>query len=98
MFFFAVRFVDFFAGVLAAPLAALVTAAPAFRAAVLTLPTPFLTADLADVALRPATFLAVPVLRFAARFFGLMARSTFPAVFFAPAATAFTLLFTVRFA
>ncbi len=86
------------AGLFAAPLAAFATAAPAFRAAVLTFATPFFIADLAAVVLRPTVFFAAPVLRFAAGFFALMARSTLPAAFFAPVAAAFTLRLTVRFA
>jgi hypothetical protein len=79
-------------------LAALSTAAPAFLAAVPTLATPFFSADLVDVTLRPEAFLALPGRRFAARFFGLMARSTLPAAFLAPAAATFSLLLAVRFA
>jgi hypothetical protein len=62
------------------------------------LATPFFSADLVDVARRPETFLALPGRRFAARFFGLMARSTLPAAFLAPAAATFSLLLAVRFA
>jgi hypothetical protein len=51
-----------------------------------------------DVTLRPETFLALPGQRFAARFFGLMARSTLPAAFLAPAAATLSLLLAVRFA
>jgi hypothetical protein len=60
--------------------------------------TPFFSADLVDVTLRPEAFLALPGRRFAARFFGLMARSTLPAAFLAPAAATFSLLLAVRFA
>jgi len=49
-------------------LAALLNAAPAFRATVLTLATLSLTADRAGLDLRPPTFFAAPVLRVAADF------------------------------
>lgn len=59
---------------------------------------PLRTADLREAALRLAVFFATPVLRFAARLFGLMARSNFPAALLAPAAATFSWLLTVRFA